>query len=1083
MKTRTISRILAAAAIALPSALPAIDTDQDGLDDSVETNTGIYVSPANTGTKPNNPDSDGDGAGDWYEVATIDVAPTAAQPNAPNSAAIKPNIPYPLPAPDSTPPATDKPVKVYILSGQSNMVGQGDIGPFGTAGTLATLTQTENKFPNLRNGTVLDAAGYSIRNDVWYRGLIAATGNDKLKVGQGTSTSAIGPELGFGHVMGYHHDEPVLVLKSSQGGRALGWDFLPPGSVQYPSGTSTYAGYGDSPGSWITGTTPVPTAFYGGYQFDQCFLRKADWAPAGAANPNSTTAASVLDNWQNDYAGPGKPFEGMTFEIAGFAWFQGWNDGLSGTAAYANRYEQNMAQFIRQIRAYYETRYPGKIKPKAPFVIATAAFEGWDEAYLNQYPTRRAVLNAQHAVSSDPVKYPDFVGNVKTMEARGFWRDASISPIPGGGQGFHYNRHAETFMLVGDALGRGMIDLLGSATPDTLPPVITGLNPLDNATGVATGTNLVLTFNEAIALATGDITLKNLTDTTQSTIAVTDASQVSINGTFLTIDPAANLVGGKAYAVQIVAGALKDLSNNAFAGIAGDTTWNFTTLAPDLTAPAISSLSPSDNATGVTVAANLILTFNEPVTLGSGNITIRNLSNSTQRIIPVTDATQVALSGSVLTVNPSANLAGNSNLAIRIDAGAVKDLSNNPFAGIGDDSTWNFATAAPPSSAEIVIVGSPVEGFLNSAKNGFATTHLGTTQISYNAAGADKLVVAIGTEAGNNGQKVNSVSLSFNGIAMATAVLNNTMTPAPGQTGAFDGGYAGIFILDNPFQGPASFTFSASTSSGAPNGAHVTIIGLAGTKPGVGNTGASWATQAAAGDVSTSITSSASKSMVIAMVENSGRNNGSGTAALASGSPMTLAHNGLWGSNWGTAASAYQIVPASGTTITPTFSTNAGGNIHVVAAEFKVSEIPPNAYAVWSAQYPTADPEPALDFDGGGLPTGIEWVVGGDPTDSSDDAGLAPTLDTTSDPDGKFLFTYRRSAAAAADPHTTIAVEYGSDLDGWTSAVHQGSAANQITITEAPGAPGFSQVTVALPANLAASGKLFARLMVEVATS
>jgi alpha-galactosidase len=1072
MKTRTLSRILATAIIALPSALSAIDSDGDGLDDSVETNTGTYVSPTNTGTNPNNPDSDADGAGDWYEVATIDVAPTAAQPNAPNNASIKPNIPYPLPAPDATPPATDKPVKVYILSGQSNMVGEGEIGPLGTAGTLETITRTENKFPNLLNG-----AGWSVRNDVMYRGVIAATGNAALTAGFGNITARIGPELGFGHVMGYHHDEPVLIIKSSQGGRALGWDFLPPGSVPYTSGSNTFAGYGDSPASWATGSAPVPNAFYGGYQFDQCFLRKTDWAPAGAANASLTNVATVLDNFAADYP----QWASQGFEIAGFAWFQGWNDGLSSTAAYANRYEQNMAQFIRQIRAYYETRYPGKIKPKAPFVIATAAFEGWSEAYLNQYPTRRAVLNAQHAVSNDPVKYPDLFGNVKTMEARGFWRDASISPVPSGGQGFHYNRHAETFMLVGDALGRGMIDLLASATPDTLAPVITGLNPLDNAIDLATNTNLVITFNEAIALGTGNITLKNLTDATQAAIAVTDSSQVSINGAFVTINPAANLVGGRSYAIRIDAGALKDLSNNSFPGISDDTTWNFTTLAPDLTAPAISTLSPPDNATGVAVGANLILTFNEPVTLGSGNITIRNLSNSTQRTIPVTDGTQVSLNGQVLTVNPSANLAGNSNLAIRIDAGAVSDLANNPFAGIADDTTWNLTTAAPPTRAEITIVGSPIEGFLNSAKNGFATAHLGTTQISYNASGADKLIVAIGTEAGNNNQKVNSVSLSFNGTPMAVAVLDNTMNPAPGQAGAFDGGYAGIFYLDNPFQGPANFTFSASTTSGAPNGAHVTIIGLAGTKPGIGNTAATWSTQAAAGNVSTSITSSATKSMVIAMVENSGRNNGSGTATLASGSPMTLAHNGLWGSNWGTCASAYQSVPASSTTISPTFNTNAGGNIHVVAAEFKVSEITPDAYAVWSSLYPSADlTDPSVDNDKGGLPAGIEWVVGGDPTNSSDDAGLTPTIDTTTDPDGKFLFTYRRSDAAHLDPGTSITVEYGNSLNGWTTAVHQGSAANQITIGEVPDGPGFSTVTVALPPALAPGGRLFVRLSLQV---
>ena len=788
----------------------------------------------------------------------------------------------------------------------------------------------------------------------------------------------------------------------------------------------------------------------------------------------------MLDNWLVDYAGPGKPFEGMDFEIAGFAWFQGWNDGLSNTAAYANRYEVNMAQFIRQIRAYYESRYPGKIKPRAPFVIATCAFEGWSETYLNQYPTRRAVINAQLAVSNDPVKYPDFAGNVKTMEARGFWRDIPSSPSTT--QGYHYNRNAETFMLVGDALGRGMIDLLAASTPDTLPPVITGLSPLDNATNLPSNTNLVLTFNEVLAIGTGDITLKNLTDGTQSTIAITDGSQVSINGAFLTINPASDLAGGKNYAIRIASTALKDLSGNFFAGITNDTTWNFSTLAPDLTPPAVSTLSPSDNASGVSVGANLIVTFSEAVVLGSGNIIIRNLSNSTQTIIPVTDAAKVALSGSSLTINPSANLAGNSNLAIRIDAGAVKDSSDNPFAGIANDTTWNFSTAAPPTSTVATIVGSPVEGFLNSAKNGFATAHLGTSEISYNASGVDKLVVAVGTEAGNNGQKVNSVAVKFNGVNMILAAQDNTMTPAPGQAGAWDGGIAAIFYLDNPYQGSANFTFSASTTSGAPNGAHVTIIGLAGTAAGVGNIAATWHTLTATGNVATSLTTTAGNSQVIAMVENSGRNNGSGTATLASGSSMTLAHNGLWGSNWGTCASAYQSVPAGGTTVSPTFNTAAGGNIHVVAAEFKASPIPPNAYAVWSAQYPTADTtDPSSDHDKGGLPAGIEWVLGGNPTTGADDMMLAPSFDNTSDPNGKFLFTFRSSNTAKLDPNTTMTVEYGNALTGWTSAIHQGTGANQITISELPDGSGFSRVTVALPGFLAPGGKLFARLRVLVA--
>lgn len=429
----------------MPTSLLAVDTDQDGLDDSVETNTGIYVSPLDTGTDPNSPDTDGDGAGDWYEVATIDVNPSDPQPNAPNDPALRTFVPYPLPA--SAPPTSNKPVKVYILSGQSNMVGHGNISPQGTPGTLETITKTEHKFPHL-----LDGANWVARNDVMYRGVIAALGNAALTAGQGTNSSAIGPELGFGHVMGYFHGEPVLVIKASEGGRALGSDFLPPGSVQYTYGNNTYAGFGDSPKSWLTGTTPTPDGFYGGYQFDQCFLDEADWAPASTASP-VTNVTDILDNFATEYP----QWASQGFEIAGFGWFQGWNDGLSYTGQYAYRYEQNLAQFIRKIREYYENRYPQNIVENAPFVVATAAFEGWDNSYNDRYPTRQAVLDAQLAVG-DPAKYPEFDGNVRTVEARGYWRIAAQSPR---GQQHHYNRNAETYLLVGDALGRGMIDLLG----------------------------------------------------------------------------------------------------------------------------------------------------------------------------------------------------------------------------------------------------------------------------------------------------------------------------------------------------------------------------------------------------------------------------------------------------------------------------------------------------------------------------------------------------------------------------------------------------------------------------------------------
>jgi autotransporter-associated beta strand protein len=416
----------------LTAQVSAQDTDNDGI---------LNADEATYGTDPLKADTDGDGAGDWYEVFASFTNPT--------NPASKPNVPYPLPKPDNSTGATNKPVKVFILAGQSNMVGMGDMNPITANGTLSKIVKTENKFPNL-----LDTSGnWSVRKDVQYRGVISAIAKANLTVGQGSSTSTIGPELGMGHVMGYHLDEPVLIIKAAQGNRSLGWDFLPPGSPRSTAGTTTWAGYGDSQKSWTGNPPGAPGAgqSYAGWQYDQSFLAFSDWyGPGSTADVENT--ADVLDNWATEYP----QWAAQGFEIAGFAWFQGWNDGLSYETHYANRYEANLVQLINQLRAYYEGRYPGKIQAKAPFVVATCGFSGFAAT-----GNRLKVANAQLAVG-DPTKYPEFAGNVKSMETRGYWRTTEQSNSK---QDYHYWRNAETFMLVGDALGRGMIDLLGSNTP------------------------------------------------------------------------------------------------------------------------------------------------------------------------------------------------------------------------------------------------------------------------------------------------------------------------------------------------------------------------------------------------------------------------------------------------------------------------------------------------------------------------------------------------------------------------------------------------------------------------------------------
>ena len=407
------------------------------------------------------------------------------------------DIPNPLPDPDTTPPDSTKPVKVYILSGQSNMVGMGNISPLGTPGTLETITKTDGMFPNLLD----DAGAWTVRNDVMYRGVITALGNAPLTVGQGSASTAIGPELGFGHVMGYYFNEPVLGLKTSQGNRSLLWDCLPPGSPRFDYNGNTYAGYGDSPNSWPIGGGPSPYGWYAGKQYDDFFLAESDmgapaWADATAYPVNcqvrqgggtyiSKTAhtssadskpgigaqwatywnvysvfnvTDILDNWATAYP----QWAAQGFEIAGFVWWQGNKDILGGEPA-PSHYETNLVHLIKQLRLYYENRYPGRIKTNAPFVLATGC--GDPQTSGNGLK----VAQAQLAVS-DPVKDPEFAGNVKTMDTRGYWRSVAESPAD---QGYHYNRNAETFMLTGDALGRGMVELLTPYSVDAGDDMIT----------------------------------------------------------------------------------------------------------------------------------------------------------------------------------------------------------------------------------------------------------------------------------------------------------------------------------------------------------------------------------------------------------------------------------------------------------------------------------------------------------------------------------------------------------------------------------------------------------------------------------
>lgn len=309
------------------------------------------------------------------------------------------------------------PFKITFLTGAAD--GLGWLWRADLPGTLSTLVRAEGRFPHLLN----EDGGWAERDDVWYRGLVTAVGDRPLGVGCGANRNSIGPELGFGHVMGDHHDAPVLVIKASQGNRSLGWDYLPPGSPRFTHGGRTYAGYGDRIPSWTEDDPGKEVDWYAGLQYDQCF----------------EAVREVLDDFDASFP----QYAGRGFEVAGFAWWQGHKDGND---AHASQYETNLVRLIKSLREMFDA-------PDAPFVIGTIGFGGWDMA-----GPHLAVAEAQLAVSGQTGRHPEFEGNVLTVETRDFWREPDVSPR---NQGFHYNGNAETYLLVGEALGRGMVELLG----------------------------------------------------------------------------------------------------------------------------------------------------------------------------------------------------------------------------------------------------------------------------------------------------------------------------------------------------------------------------------------------------------------------------------------------------------------------------------------------------------------------------------------------------------------------------------------------------------------------------------------------
>ncbi|MCH7228116.1 Ig-like domain-containing protein [Verrucomicrobiaceae bacterium E54] len=114
-------------------------------------------------------------------------------------------------------------------------------------------------------------------------------------------------------------------------------------------------------------------------------------------------------------------------------------------------------------------------------------------------------------------------------------------------------------------------------------------------------------------------------------------------------------------------------------------------LLPDLIPPSLNAISPANGASGVSTTTSLVMTFDEVVQEGSGNLLIKeNLGNA---IVATIDISSVPLSNAEVTIDLPVALAHGTRYYVEIDAGALIDLSDNPFGGIAGSKVWSFTTA------------------------------------------------------------------------------------------------------------------------------------------------------------------------------------------------------------------------------------------------------------------------------------------------------------------------------------------------------------------------------------------------------
>ena len=322
-------------------------------------------------------------------------------------------------------------VKVFILAGQSNMEGKAKNE---LLDHQAQAPETKKLFEHLRKD-----GKWIVRDDAFIKYLNRKGG---LTIGYG-SPGRTGMELEYGTVIANHFDEPVLLIKAAWGGHSLVKLFRSP-SAGLPSKEKLQAELEQAQkrvkqqNEKKKRNDPLPTM---------------DDITSKYGSSYRNMLSEVKDTFEN-YETMFPELKGKKLEVAGFAWFQGWNDMYNGAQ---DEYASNMKHFINDVRKDLNA-------PKMPFVIGVMGQNG-------SKPAKGAMATVQEAQLAME-KLPEFKGNVKAIRTDVLVDKAAEALYPewrkrfeewkltGSDFAYHYMGSAIWFNRIGRTMGDATLELM-----------------------------------------------------------------------------------------------------------------------------------------------------------------------------------------------------------------------------------------------------------------------------------------------------------------------------------------------------------------------------------------------------------------------------------------------------------------------------------------------------------------------------------------------------------------------------------------------------------------------------------------------